>query len=257
MSEEKHARLSPSNHRWVHCPGSVREESVYPKTVSKHALDGTLSHLLLEKVLIHKGDPEELIGQPLVLESDKDEAAHTTVIDESRLTRVMVVPIYIERRINEILKAFPNKKDIQFEIDTESRSDPGAMVGRDDWWGTADVTFRAFTPYEELHLEIIDYKDGRTPVDVFNNPQLIAYLYGKTEHFHMGDRTYRMTVIQPKTQPIIKYQDISYGDLLIQVGNLIKSANATDSENAPLVWGDHCRWCLHRNNCEEREKEDG
>ena len=48
-----HARLSPSNHRWPHCAGSVREESNYPDIAGEAAIDGTGSHILLELSLIN------------------------------------------------------------------------------------------------------------------------------------------------------------------------------------------------------------
>ena len=46
-----HARLGPSNHRWPHCPGSIREEANYPDVSGEAAIDGTGSHLLLEMCL--------------------------------------------------------------------------------------------------------------------------------------------------------------------------------------------------------------
>jgi len=47
-----HARLNcSSSERWQNCPGSIREEEVYPNISGAAAIDGTGSHLLLELCL--------------------------------------------------------------------------------------------------------------------------------------------------------------------------------------------------------------
>ena len=56
-----HARLSPSSSRWVHCPGSIREEAGYEDVSGEAAIDGTGSHLLLEECLIHNRTAESFI----------------------------------------------------------------------------------------------------------------------------------------------------------------------------------------------------
>ena len=57
-----HARLAPSNHRWPHCAGSVREEERYPDIAGEAAIDGTGSHLLLEYSLMHNVPASAYIG---------------------------------------------------------------------------------------------------------------------------------------------------------------------------------------------------
>lgn len=60
-----HARLGPSNHRWPHCPGSIKEEAKYPDTTSPAAHDGTGSHLLLELCITQNRTPESFIGEEI------------------------------------------------------------------------------------------------------------------------------------------------------------------------------------------------
>ena len=244
----KHARLSPSNHRWPHCPGSVREEERYPDVPGDAAIDGTGSHELLNLCLTEGKRADEYIGQTIG-EGHEDKPGGWTV-DTERAKRVQMCLDYVERRVNEL----------------EGRSGV---------------------------LEVIDYKDGRGWVDVKGNFQFISYVSGAVDLFekqHMtkavnvyseiavnpGKRFNRddwfgtsdivitagtgpytkiiMTVVQPKTNPVVRSWEIYAHQLQMEAGELATAAALTDDPDAPLAPGDHCTWCKHgrAGNCEAK-----
>jgi len=122
-----HARLAPSNHRWPNCPGSVREEAVYPDVASEAAIDGTGSHLLLEQCIIKNVSPESLIST--LIGKGHEDKPEGWVVDSNRAARVRVCIDYIESRDKYLDGVI---------VESESSSNPGEFFGRDDWWGTAD-----------------------------------------------------------------------------------------------------------------------
>lgn len=251
ITQNGHSRLSPSNHRWPHCPGSVREEARFPDISGEAAIDGTGSHLLLELCLQNNVEPTQYLGQ-IIGVNDPDQP-NGWMIHEDRCERVQMALNYVKRRYNE-LKA--EGFDI-VTIDTESKSNPGAGCGRDDWNGTVDITITG-TKAGHMFIEICDYKDGRGWVSEKWNSQLIAYLYGKMVAARIPEFTernnvkfdFRMSIVQPKTSRPIRYQCSTIADhninlslLMTHVNQLTTAAARTDDPNAPLIPGDHCLWC--------------
>lgn len=247
-----HARLSPSNHRWVHCPGSIREEAPYPDVSGEAAVDGTGTHLLVE-LCINDGVPtSDFVGKIIgVNDPDKPEG---WLVCEERAKRAQMCLDYIDRRIAELEAQFPNA---HINVEAESKADPGGFFGRTDWYGTCDVTLTVFEEGQAglLFLEVIDYKDGRGWVSETDNSQLLSYLGGKMRPY-VGSgpelvRPFRpeqvggcrMAIVQPKTNPAIRYQDCSAEYAMDKLIELDAAADATDKEDAPLTPGEHCQWC--------------
>ena len=128
-------------------------------------------------------------------------------------------------------------------IESESRADPGALIGRDDWWGTADITITVTNNDTRgiMFGEIADYKDGRGFVKADDrNTQLLAYALGK---FYEARCPVRMTIVQPKTSPVVRYVDVTWELLDERLKWLADAAAATDDPDAPLHAGWWCRWC--------------
>ena len=249
-----HARLSPSNHRWPHCAGSVREEANYPDNSGDAAIDGTGSHLLVE-LCLKTGDPKikatRYLGQTIGIGHPDKPAGW--VIDKERCERVQVALDYVQHRDSELGGV---------TVTTESPSNPGQFFGRSDWWGTCDITLQGL---DSPILEVIDYKDGFMYVDAKDNSQLTAYAGGKLEaicrplqlgtHEHPDNpiKTVRMTIIQPKIakQPI-RFVEMTATEVWQACIALNAAAEATDKPDAPLCAGDWCQWCKHKENCPER-----
>jgi hypothetical protein len=114
--------------------------------------------------------------------------------------------------------------------------------------GTGPQTLHSGSNY----LEVVDYKNGRTYVSEKDNSQLISYGYGKWT----GEEYVRLTIVQPKTKPPIRYVDMTGVELEAAAKKLAAAAELTDDPNAPLISGPWCdeSWCEHRPNCKEYNK---
>lgn len=258
---EGHARLGPSNHRWPNCPGSVLAEAPYPDIPGEAAIDGTGSHLLLEYCLKHGVRADCYDGQ--IIGVNHQDNPNGWLIDLTRCERVQECLDYVAKRHSDLGKEYPGAT---ITVQAESHSDPGAMFGRNDWWGTVDVTIEVSDEGQCLFMEVIDYKDGRGWVNAKDNTQLISYLGGKVrEYIASGpqmikplvtDRLHgcRMTIVQPKTTPTVRSEDIPVPVLIDKLEELGLAAWRTDQPDAPLIADDkggkgHCRWCKHKPNC--------
>lgn len=240
-----HARLGPSNHRWPHCPGSVREEAAYPDIAGDAAIDGTGSHLLLEMCLNH-GEDASFFLDSLIGVNDVEKPGGW-MVDIERAARVQMCLDYIERRVTELELEY---LDADISVEAETRSNPGTAFDRDDWWGTVDVTITVKHSDVVKFIEVVDYKDGRGWVHAERNSQLVSYLGGKIASVASFDaEVVRTTIVQPKTQPPIRYWDTTPLDLMTELNKLAVAAAATDAPDAPLVAGKHCTWCKHKPNC--------
>jgi hypothetical protein len=226
------------------CPGSVREEAKYPDEPSgPAAVDGTHSHTLLEYCLQNNRiiDPLTQIGEKF-LDDDGE-----FVVDADRAARVKVAVDYVRERMTEYGVC---------QVMSECRVNPEWLLGRSDLSGTADV---------QIHgpdtLEIIDYKDGMGQVKVEYNPQLELYAIGALAGLKLPINAkypfskVRMTVIQPKLalrgMPAVTHFELPLADLIGRLGLYAVKANATDKPDAPLVAGEHCKFCKHKA-CSER-----
>jgi len=246
-----HARLGPSNHRWPNCPGSIREENAYPDISSDPAISGTGSHSVLEKCIIDKISAISLVGT--LIGKGHEDKPEGWIVDSNRAARVQVCLDYIKCREEELGWV---------KVESESISSPGAFFGRNDWWGTVDVTLSSI---DKSVIEIIDYKDGFVYVDVKNNSQLESYALGKLiplvqciikkdkfHHSYSPVKTIRLTIVQPKTSKPVRYVDYT-PDQLWKRGLILKNAaTKTDQFDAPLCPGDWCRWCKHASNCKAK-----
>ncbi len=248
-----HASKGPSNHRWPHCPGSLAAEKKYPYETSQAAIDGTGSHLLKEMVQETR-DPnaraEMFLGKN-ISKGHKDKPGGW-LVKQDRCDRVNMALTYFRRRNDEMGGC---------SIDTETRSDPGFIFGRNDWWGTVDDTLISL---DRTILEVADYKDGQMPVYVRDkrgelNTQLVSYAGGGLiPYLFSGEgghnipnidncsiKTVRLTIIQPKTTPVMKYEDVSVAEVWEAVKKLAIAAKRCDDEPDTLIAGDWCTWCKH------------
>jgi len=245
-----HAPLSPSNKRWPKCAGSPRMEKDYPDIPGEAAIDGTGSHLLLEMCLENNVPATSYDGQ--LIGANHEDQPNGWMVHHDRIKRVQMCLDYIARRVTELKEIYPGAS---VTVESESRSDPGGMFGRDDWYGTCDVTIIVMGENKCLFIEVIDYKDGRGWVTVTSDSQLLAYLGGKLRIYIASGpdlvRPFnpqnvggcRMTIVQPKTKPPIRYEDMMPHTVMQKVNELKEAADRTDDPNAPCTPGEHCQWC--------------
>ena len=261
---EGHARLGPSNHRWPHCPGSVREEAAYPDIPGAAAIDGTGSHLLLEMCL-DNNVPALHYDRRIIGENHKD-SPNGWHVNVERCTRVQMCLDYISGRVEALRREFDGAYT-KILVEAESISNPGGTFGRDDWWGTCDITITVINSHNRcLFMEVIDYKDGRMWVDEKDNTQLISYIGGKLRPYWASGPELvrplhsdkvggcRMTIVQPKTSKPVRSHDMHPEDIITRLSELSMAAHKTDDPNAPLIADDkggkgYCKWCKHKPNC--------
>ena len=232
-----HDRLSPSSgHRWFLCAGSPREEAKYPDTTNPAAIDGTHSHTLLEGCLVNDCSADDYIGQELEDHEGK------FVVDAERAERVNFALGYIRARAVSL--------DGPVAIRSESKVNPAPLMLRDDCGGTAD----AILVGNDI-VEVIDYKDGMSPVSAQDNIQMILYALGVLAEYQLGIfKHIRMTIIQPKLRvqghPGISHYDVDHDYMTRWCADLVQAAAATDSPHAPLTPGEtQCNWCKAKGNC--------
>jgi hypothetical protein len=235
-----HARLGPSDKTWPHCPGSPRVNAEYVDVAGEAAIDGTGSHELLELCLKNGVRAETYDGQ--IVGANHEDNPMGWLVGLDRIERVQQGLDYVSRRVAELSKVYPHCK---ITVEAETRSNPGEKIERDDWWGTVDITITVSNPFDTvLFIEVIDYKDGRMYVSEKNNSQLLSYAIGKLD-MTAHATPYRVTIIQPKTSPSVRYEDGTVGSLRAHFNILGAAAVATDDPNAPLIAGKHCTWCSH------------
>src|SRR4051812_18337892 len=214
-----HSHIGASSiERWATCPGSVRMSRGLKSVESKYAAEGTAAHDLAKTIL-----ECELAGQPFAYDQEG--------IDPEMLEPVMV---YVKEVLSD---AKGNKVFIEERCDL-SQVHPGLF-------GTCDnITLIK----EKKLLKVRDYKHGSgIPVEVKGNKQL--RYYGLAALLSVDDfpcETVELAIVQPRVnhpQGPIRSERISSLELLDFAGELKDAALATERPDAPLVPGDHCRFC--------------
>ena len=100
-----------------------------------------------------------------------------------------------------------------------------------------------------------DFKYGRgIAVDVDDNEQLLSYAVGALRRYQGQVDKLTLIVIQPRAfhrHGPVRKQETDIVDLLFFEEFLRQRAALTDDPNAPLLAGDHCRFCPIAHACPE------
>ena len=237
-----HSHLgASSSYRWIACPGSVRLASNMPNESSEYAREGTLAHAVAELCLREGRDAADCIGMSgpdfglvdVQLSVTEEMAEHVqTYLDWAR----------------EVI----NAEECEWEI--EVRFDLSKLY--DGMFGTADLV--VYRP-KSGKLIVADYKHGRgVPVGVDGNPQLRYYALGAaTRHHNRVVDSVEIAVIQPRCphpKGPIRSEIVTPMELLDWSADLIAAARRTESADAPLVPGEHCKFCPASPVCPARER---
>lgn len=226
----KHSKIGASSaSRWMACPGSVRLCENTARRSSEYADEGTAAHALAE-LCFKNGDPDAMIhigqiieGQPVTL--DMAEA----------------VNVYLDEVASDTQPGDEQDFEVRFSLNEIHTG----------LFGTADrVRYRPDT----ATLRITDYKHGAgIPVEVEDNVQLMYYAIGGALRLHnRGIRTIEIQIVQPRcphSDGPVRTWSLDVVDLLEFAADLRDAAIATENPNAPLVPGDHCRWCAAAGFC--------
>jgi len=236
MSDVAHALLGASSaHRWLNCPGSVLLTADLPDTTSEYSAEGTLAHEVCEayarNALARKGFR---VVSP-TLDTPQDDAP-----DEMKAC----AQTYLEA----ILDAAADLGETPY-IALEQRVDYSRWVP--DGFGTADCVIIG-----TRIMHVIDYKHGKgVRVDAEDNPQLMLYALGALARYSaLYDITrVRWSIVQPRNGGVSEAPETSADALRQWAEDVVKPAAARAlTPGAPLVPGEHCRFCKARATCRAR-----
>ena len=235
-----HAVLGPSSaKRWMTCPGSVRLSRGIPNRSSKYADEGTEAHALAEAILrtyLQPGDAE-------ALQRADDLAAVATV------EMMDAVNVYVDKVLSYLRAGFEVVVLLEQRVSLEA-------LGV-DVWGTSDLI--AYVPALR-RLIVGDYKHGAgVAVEVEANPQLMIYALGAWVSIAMRREwlveSIETFICQPRKEhddgPIRTHTYPLFA-LVEFAEDVIEAAAATENPDAPLVAGDHCRFCPAKPQCPAR-----
>ncbi len=233
-----HSKLGASSaKRWMTCAGSVTMAEGMPNHSSAAAEEGTAAHELAECTL--KGGQEKT-------------RRYVGLIAENGVEFTLEMAEYIQEYVDEIRrveKECKNGSIHETEFSFEMSSVHELFFGTND-----DFIY----DMESQVLEVTDLKYGAGLfVEVEDNPQLKYYGLGALlalQSIGYEVKKVRIKIIQPRIpceEGIIRYQDVTPGELMDFAVDLYNAALATEEENAPLVSGDHCQFCPGAIKCPE------
>ena len=224
MPPTKHATLgASSSERWMACPGSIRLSEGMPNSSSSYAPEGTAAHALAERALRKGLDPDVWLD---------------TEIEEVLVTEEMCGAVRVF--VDFVRREAAGEKELMLEqrFDLSPLSPPAPM------FGTSDAVI--WNPKSRL-LHVIDYKHGQgVAVAAIENTQLRYYALGAVIALQKQPRRIRMTIVQPRAahaDGIIRSDEIGFKELVLFKQSLFAAAVRTQDPDAPLVTGDHCRFC--------------
>jgi hypothetical protein len=231
-SEGSHAPLSPSSaFRWTACPISPRLARTLPSPpAGDAAMAGTLLHSTFER---------RLYGGPGLQPAE--------VAELERLGVRQTLAFSILDAGIEATQALLKQHNIR-HIALETRVDPGAAIGRSDFWGTADLLG---ANEDEKTLVVLDFKTGRHPVAVQDNLQLLSYALGALDTITFEPERIVLAIVQPVAFGAVAQTQSITLDVLDRFSEWIGvRAFATDDPTAqPQPSAEACRFCPARFLC--------
>lgn len=241
-STRAHAKLSPSSaHRWIACPGSVRESAGIESKSSVFADEGTAAHTLGEACLRGDVDPATFLGGHVNIRTgtvhiNPGEGDGIFEIDDEM---VDAITLYVDT-----VKSYIEPGDI---VEYEAKLDLTHIPGME--FGTGDCVI--YKPAKR-RLIVIDLKYGRgVAVYADENPQELTYALGASQRYHnQGVDHVECVIVQPRSPgvgddpPGVRPPYVIEGIDLVEFRmELEAAAAATAKPDAPLNPGEWCRFC--------------
>lgn len=233
----KHAQFSPSASKaWMNCFGRHALCKMAPPSLDSPAsIEGTKAHKCLEFIAKRYANRHGVRKQALA-KWPKEMVDHAINSAEVifKLRPSKSAKLFIESHVR--LKKFP--KECHGTLDY-------AWV---DLWGD---------------LIIIDYKYGRYLVDVDEddgvyNHQLMIYLLGMAEKYDFEFENFKIAILQPRAwengDDPLTIVTVPIKILRSLYAPISKAIAEAKKPNAPLVAGDHCKFCPALSICPENSK---
>lgn len=238
-SDRAHATLGASGaYRWMACPGSIALCDGVEDRPSRFALEGTAAHELAERCLRGGFLADRFIGY------DWSVGGEIFRIDEAFAEAVQLYLDNVRESVDP-----GDTLLIEHRFDLSEHVYPG-MFGTNDACVYKPKTGR---------LVVVDLKFGRgVPVEAAGNPQLMYYALGALlTNPQWKVREVVTRIVQPRCphpDGAVREAVIPSIDLLDFDAELVAAAKRTEQPDAPLVPGEHCKFCPARAFCSAREK---
>lgn len=237
-----HAALGASSaYRWMACSGSVREIAALPHVLqdrtSFYAAQGTVAHGLLERAF----NGEDIAGLLGTVIKYQERGADF----EIEVTQDMIDAVLLGHRVGlEEQARLPGSS-----ILIEERVFP--LPDRPDMFGTSDMIVAQ--PWGEL--VVVDYKHGvGHVVEAEGNPQLMYYALGALVAAGGAAEFAKVSIVivqprAPHDQGRVRRWELEPVSLVEWADVLRAAADRTLDPQAPLLAGDHCRFCAAKGRC--------
>lgn len=246
-----HAKLGPSAaHRWFACPGSIRASVGKPNNAGIFAAEGTAAHAFAAYCLQNGHDPDRYLNG-LASDADVHTATERQKFDLEPDPEAGVFEINDEMvdAVDTYLETCRGYMGKAWEHEVEQRLDLTAV--HKDIFGTGD--FLSYNAFNNA-LVVADFKYGKgVPVEVKDNEQLLTYGLGAAMRYHnRGIKELILIVVQPRCPHpdgpvrIEKYDALDLAEFRARLSN---AAKATEADDAPLIAGDHCKFCPAASTC--------
>lgn len=217
--------------RWGVCPGSIKLSEGIESNSSVYAAEGTIAHEIAAELLLGRMPP--VVGKKRIQDGHEIE-----ITDEM----MEAVEVYVDH-IQDLIR----DKEGNLICETFVEQEFHLKDIHDNLWGTSD-----FTAYyeESKFLRVFDYKHGAgVPVEVENNKQAKYYALGSLLQLAKEDKIVsrvEVGIIQPRCphpDGVIRTHEFDAIELIDFGAQLLEDVEATLKDDAPIVAGDHCRWC--------------
>jgi hypothetical protein len=107
---------------------------------------------------------------------------------------------------------------------------------------------------EKNNTQLISYAAGKLRPHIASGPELVRpFVPSRVPHV-------RMSIVQPKTNPPVRYHDTTATDVMLRTEELSVAARRTDKPDAPLIpdkkgGKGYCNWCKHKKNCSAQSEQ--
>lgn len=225
-----HSQVGASSlYRWSKCPGSVALSANLPESNSIHAAGGSVAHGIAERCFKENVHPITFLGDVI------NHSGFDIEVDEEM---VSAVALYVDA----VNKACIDSNDTIGVLTIEEQFDLSKIY--EGMFGTADAVI--WLPKAKI-LRVLDFKYGAgQPVNVIGNTQLRFYALGALLKGGYPAITVEMGVVQPRCphpDGFVRFDSMDAIDLIDFAADIEQYAIATEAKDAPLVPGDHCRYC--------------
>ncbi len=247
----KHSsRGASSAHRWLNCAGSINltEELARKGLInfgsSRPAAEGTAAHLVLSTCMEDGSDAHEMADFEIAVED------WVFTVDKEMIDGVQETLDWVRARIAKAKKAGFEVK-VYIEKGMSSFTDPDA-------YGTGDVLIHIIGD----RLIVVDFKYGKGITVEPTSDQNAYYGYLGIENY-IDDPVSIKVVESWIAQPRIPHPDgtirkhVTNCEELTDwwMGTVLPGIEATRDPGAPLVIGEHCKWCPNKGNCPALKQE--